>query len=113
MVLLFTACKNKETQNQTTSVPANAIESSKPEISNNTPYWITLDSIGGITFNNKKMDIDQLQKELTDTLSKIKKSGAPMPDTILFKTEGTVLMGMRGAVHDVIEEVCDSMIKKR
>ena len=78
------------------------------------PYWVTIDSSSKIMFDGKEIkDLDVLQKMLTDSLKAMKKSGHSLPDTIMFRTEGTVMMGMRGALHDAINDARAAAIKDK
>ena len=113
---LFIACNNAEkTPTQTTAetVPPVRDISEAPTPRPN-PFWITIDSTSRITFDGKEIkDMDVLQKMLTDSLKAMKKNGHPLPDTIMFRTEGTVMMGIRGALHDVINDARAAAIKDK
>ena len=111
---LFASCNNAEkTPAQPTAEaipPMRDIQDVPPPRPN--PYWVTIDSSSKITFDGKEIkDLDVLQKMLTDSLKAMKKSGQPLPDTIMFRTEGTVMMGMRGALHDAINDARAAAMK--
>ncbi len=113
---LFIACNNAEkTPTQTTAdavPPVRDIPEAPTPRPN--PYWITIDSTSRITFDGKEIkNLDVLQKMLTDSLKAMKKSGHPLPDTIMFRTEGTVMMGMRGALHDAINDARAAAMKDK
>ena len=113
---LFTACNNAEkTPTQTTEEampPPRDIQDAPPPRPN--PYWITIDSTSRITFDGKEInDLATLQRILTDSLKAMKKSGHPLPDTIMFRTEGTVMMGMRGALRDAINDARAAAMKDK
>ncbi len=113
---LVTACNSAEkTSTQTTAEaipPMRDIQDAPPPRPN--PYWITIDSTSKITFDGKEIkNLDVLQKMLTDSLKAMKKSGHPLPDTIMFRTEGTVMMGIRGAVHDAINDARAAAMKNK
>ena len=113
---LFTACNNAEkTPTQTTAEampPPRDIQDAPPPLPN--PYWITIDSTSKITFDGKEInDLATLQRILTDSLKAMKKSGHPLPDTIMFRTEGTVMMGMRGALRDAINDAIAAAMKDK
>ena len=115
--MLFTACNNADkTPTQATAEtaadPTRDIQDAPPPRPN--PYWVTIDSSSKITFDGKEIkDLDVLQKMLTDSLKAMKKSGHPLPDTIMFRTEGTVMMGMRGALHDAINDARAAAMKDK
>ncbi len=114
--MLFLACNNAgKTETQTTAEaipPMRDIQDAPPPRPN--PYWITIDSSSKITFDGKEIkDLDVLQKMLTDSLKAMKKSGHSLPDTIMFRTEGTVMMGMRGALHDAINDARAAAMKDK
>ena len=114
--MLFTACNNADkTPTQATAEtaadPTRDIQDAPPPRPN--PYWVTIDSMGKITFDGKEMDVDKLQKTLTDSLKSMKKSGHSLPDTIMFRTEGTVMMGIRGAVYDAINDARSAAMKDK
>ena len=73
---------------------------------------IVVDSTGAMTFGKPITDLEELETKLTDSLQSIKKHYGKMPDTIICKTKGTVLMGMRGAIHDVISETKEKVEKQ-
>ena len=112
---LFTACNNAEkTPSQASdqaTLPSRDMQDAPPPRPN--PYWVTIDSMGKITFDGKEMDVDKLQKTLTDSLKSMKKSGHSLPDTIMFRTEGTVMMGIRGAVYDAINDARSAAMKDK
>ena len=113
---LFSACNNAEkTTSQTAAEaipPTRDIQDAPPPRPN--LYWVTIDSSSNITFDGKEIkDLEVLQKMLTDSLKAMKKSGHPLPDTIMFRTEGTVMMGMRGALHDAINDARAAAMKDK
>lgn len=103
---IFTACTNSESKTDQSNAevlpPTREVIDTPPPRPN--PYWVTIDSMGKITFAGQSMTIDKLEKTLTDSLIALKRSGQPMPDTIMYETRGTVMMGIRGAVGDAIND---------
>lgn len=73
---------------------------------------IVVDSTGMIMLGEPIMTLDKLETKLMDSLQNIRKSYGKLPDTIIFKTKGTVLMGMRGAIHDVISKTREKVEKQ-
>ena len=63
---------------------------------------VTVNTKGGVTIGNKVADFDKLEAQLVDTLQMMKKSYGKLPDTILYRSKGEVLMGLRGEVKDAI-----------
>jgi biopolymer transport protein ExbD len=63
---------------------------------------INVDSTGNMTLGNQKVDIESLTTKLTDSLQSIKKQYGKLPDTIICRSKGDVLMGTRGAIKDAI-----------
>lgn len=75
------------------------------------PYWFTIDSVGHMTMGGKTIKLEEVKAKLIDSLMTLKKAGKPMPDTIMYKTEGTVMMGVRGALKEAIDEACEAVKK--
>ncbi len=73
---------------------------------------IVADSTGMIMLGEPILTLDKLETKLMDSLQYIKKNYGKLPDTIILKTKGTVLMGMRGAIHDVISETKEKVGKQ-
>ena len=63
---------------------------------------VTVNAKGGVTIGDKVADFDKLEAQLVDTLQMMKKSYGKLPDTILYRSKGEVLMGVRGEVKDAI-----------
>ena len=73
---------------------------------------IVVDSTGAMTFGKPISDLEELETKLADSLQSFKKNHGKMPDTIICKTKGTVMMGMRGAIYDVISETKEKVEKQ-
>lgn len=112
-IISLIACNSTPSATTETATTTNQPQSLMRVPAAGDPHWILLDSSGTITFNNRQVNLDTLQILLVDTLLKIKAQKGTMPDTILYKTEGTVMMGMRGAVGDVIKEAKEIAMKKK
>lgn len=112
-IISLIACNSTPSSTTETATATNQPQSLMRVPAAGDPHWILLDSSGTITFNNRQVNLDTLQILLVDTLLKIKAQKGTMPDTILYKTEGTVMMGMRGAVGDVIKEAKEIALKKK
>lgn len=65
---------------------------------------IVVDSKGNMSLGNGSIaDLEKLESKLTDSLQFLKKTYGKLPDTVLLRTKGEVLMGTRGAIRDIIE----------
>lgn len=65
---------------------------------------IVVDSKGNMSLGNGAIaDLEKLESKLTDSLQFLKKTYGKLPDTVLLRTKGEVLMGTRGAIRDIIE----------
>ena len=103
LLWLLYACDNTPQNTTMTLPPPPFIDRQINQLISN-PYWIIIDSTGKITLAGKVVYLDSLQGKLEDSLKTLKKNGQPLPDTIMYKTEGTVMMGVRGAVKDAIND---------
>lgn len=73
---------------------------------------IVVDSKGNMSLGNGAItDLEKLESKLTDSLQFLKKTYGKLPDTVLLRTKGEVLMGTRGAIRDIIEDTEEKVRK--
>jgi len=75
----------------------------------NSKYWITVDSVGTYTLFSTKVNYDDIKYKLQDSLSKLDE----IPNEIPVNYIGEVLMGTRGALKDLIEEAINTAKVKK
>ena len=116
VVSLFMACKENSKTSETNVVNADSlsvassIRSMKDSIATDS-LVISVDSTGEIKIANQKMSLETLETKLEDSLKIIKKKYGKLPDTILLRKKGDVLMGTRGAINDAIEDAKEKVEK--
>lgn len=116
VVSLFMACKENSKTSETNVVNADSlsvassIRSMKDSIATDS-LVISVDSTGAIKMGNQKMSLETLETKLEDSLKIIKKKYGKLPDTILLRKKGDVLMGTRGAINDAIEDAKEKVEK--
>lgn len=116
VVSLFMACEEKPKTSETNVVNADSlsvassIRSMKDSIATDS-LVISVDSTGAIKMGNQKMSLETLETKLEDSLKIIKKKYGKLPDTILLRKKGDVLMGTRGAINDAIEDAKEKVEK--
>ena len=118
LLLLFVgslaACNDKPKSVVNTAVIADTlpVSASTRAIKDSLPtdsLVIHVDSTGTIRLGNKKISLDELEDKLVDSMRIIKKNYSKLPDTILLRTNGDVLMGTRGAIKDMIMDAKDKV----
>ena len=112
VIISLFACTEAPKSTSDTTVTDSTMTRSMAENIASDSLVIVVDSTGMITFGGTIETLDVLETKLTDSLQSIKKHYGKMPDTIICKTKGTVLMGMRGAIHDVISETKEKVEKQ-
>lgn len=116
VVSLFMACKenSKTSENAVVnadSIPVSASVRSLKDSTATDSLVIMVDSTGAIKMGNQKMSLETLETKLEDSLKIIKKKYGKLPDTILLRKKGDVLMGTRGAINDAIEDAKEKVEK--
>lgn len=118
MILFLGSCKNSDTKTDSSTVAITTIsaDTSKPY---QTPeeyaiqavktkpidtLFVDVYSSGKIKVGSRDIDMDSLTNNLTDTLKSIKKRTGRLPLVIKSRNNGEVLMGIRGATHDAIDD---------
>ena len=106
-ISLFACSESPKTGENTSIQKVDSLDS--PSVSRGMTAEVSLDSLvvtvnskGGVTIGDKVADFDKLEAQLVDTLQMMKKSYGKLPDTILYRSKGEVLMGVRGEVKDAI-----------
>ena len=106
-ISLFACSENPKTGDNANVQKVDSLDS--PPASRGLTTDVSLDSLvvtvnakGGVTIGDKVADFDKLEAQLIDTLQMMKKSYGKLPDTILYRSKGEVLMGVRGEVKDAI-----------
>jgi len=117
-VVFLANCKNNDTKtvSQTVASPTISADTSKQTL---TPQeyaiqamktkpvdtlFVDVYSNGKIKVGARDIDMDSLTTNLTDTLKSIKLRTGRLPNVIKSRSNGEVLMGIRGATHDAINE---------
>ncbi len=105
-VISFFACTEAPTSTGNTNVQTDTImpRTTGENVSTTDSLVIVVDSTGAIMMGNEVVKMENLKTELIDSLQMIEKKYGKMPDTIICRTKGDVLMGTRGAIKDVILE---------
>lgn len=115
---VLVGCKNwgSKTASQTVATTTISVDTSKRF---QTPQEYVIESVktkpidtlfvdvyanGKIKVGSRNIDIDSLTTNLTDTLKSIKSRTGKFPNVIHARSNGEVLMGIRGATHDAIDE---------
>ena len=125
LLIFIISCKNAENKTATqtvsepsitssvdtakhTSVPqeydVQAMKTSPPDT-----LFVDVYQNGKIKMGSRNIDFDSLTSNLTDTLRKIKKRTGRFPKVIHSRSNGEVLMGVRGATRDAIKDAKDSV----
>ena len=124
IAIYMTNCKNSEntTNTQTVVAPtATVADSPKPtmgtkaydvQVLKTSPpdtLFVDVYSNGKIKIGSRDIPFDSLTNNLADSLRKIKKKTGKFPKVIHSRSNGEVLMGVRGATHDAINDAKDSV----
>jgi hypothetical protein len=116
LVVGFFACEEKPKPTENAIAKADSLHS--PALVRDMASSVSLDSLvivvdskGNISMGSEIANLEKLENKLTDSLQFLKKTYGKMPDTILLRTKGEVLMGSRGAIRDVIEGVEEKVRK--
>jgi hypothetical protein len=117
--VLFFACKEtpKTNENAATTEQKSA-DSTQSRSVNISPapavmpdsLIVMIDSTGKIAFGNREYTTADLTKALIDSSLALKKTYGKLPKTITYKSNGA-MMGIRGAVHDAIEDAQEALKK--
>jgi hypothetical protein len=120
--LLFVACKeNPKPVDNTAAMAQKALDSTAARALEaaaavpTTPpdsLIVSIDSMGKVTLGNREVDLDNLEKILVDSSHALQKKFGKAPKTITYKSNGA-MMGIRGAVRDVIDEAEDSLKREK
>jgi hypothetical protein len=112
-LMLLQSCgnDNKPTEQKPTTPEIRNADTAIQTVVLENPYWFTIDSTGHVTMAGKAIKLEEVKGKLIDSLMSLKKAGKAMPDTIMYKTEGTVMMGIRGALKEAIDEACETVKK--
>ena len=97
--------KPKSTENtvvKTDTIPVSASIRTVQDSLSSDSLVVLVDSTGIIRVGNQKIKLENLETKLVDSLKVFKKKYGKLPDTILCRTKGDVLMGTRGAIKDAI-----------
>lgn len=109
IVVSFFACTEQPKTGDNTVTKADTLIS--PALNRSIMADVSLDSLvvtadpkGHITVGNQVVEFDKLESKLVDTLQFMKKNYGKLPDTILYRSKGDVMMGTRGAIKDAIND---------
>ena len=117
--VLFFACKetpkNKDNaataeQKSADSTKSRSVDAASVRAVMPDSLIVMIDSTGKITFGNREYTTDDLTKALIDSSLALKKTYNKLPKTITYKSNGA-MMGIRGAVHDAIEDAQQALKK--
>ena len=117
-LLAFLLFSCKETPKTTDNAAAQAADSTANRGIGSAPTTppdsliVEVDSMGKVMLGNRSVTLDNLPKALVDSSNALKKTTGHAPTTITYKSRGA-MMGIRGAVHDAIEEAQDSLKKMK
>jgi hypothetical protein len=119
LAFLCFACKetpkatdNTAAQTAADSIAARALEAAAAPTTPPDSLIVIVDSMGKVMLGNRSVTLDDLPKILIDSSNALKKTTGHAPTTITYKSRGA-MMGIRGAVHDAIEEAQDSLKKEK
>ncbi len=123
IISLIFSCKNSEnktasqTAAQTVTEPSITNDTSKHSLAPqeysvqatkvappNDTLFVDVYANGNIKLGTRNIDMDSLTSNLTDTLKTIKRKTGRLPKVIKSRSNGEVLMGVRGATHDAIDD---------
>jgi hypothetical protein len=112
---IWASCQPKSTENTAKPVEqpnaSTTVTTAPPTPTVATPdtVYVEMFERKGIFFGNKKFaDDTQLKAAILDSLRILKKMGGKTPE-LAIKTQGTVTMGVRGAVQDLFLEIKDEL----
>lgn len=117
LVIGFFGCEEKPKPTENAIAKADSLRSpalirdmaSSPSLDS---LVIVVDSKGNMSLGNGAIaDLEKLESKLTDSLQFLKKTYGKLPDTVLLRTKGEVLMGTRGAIRDIIEDAEEKVRK--
>jgi biopolymer transport protein ExbD len=104
ILLAFWSCTNENKPSQNAIPTENRNRTTAPD-----SLVIDVDSTGHIVIGNKVVVFDNMTQTITDTLKAIKTATGELPDTIVLRTKGEVLMGIRSEIRTSIEEAKTAM----
>ncbi len=113
--VLFFACKETpKTDNNAAATADSAanrgIEAAAAPTVPHDSLIVNVDSMGKVTMGNREISLDDLPKVLVDSSRFLEKATGKAPKAIVCKSNGA-MMGIRGAVHDAIDDAQDSLKK--